>query len=83
MVTTNPVSVNPFVKVMQNRVPDYKGICSLLSIKRPYSSKYSKDAKDTFPRFIRYFINSHCLKVGIIIYNFIINMIHYFNIFVI
>jgi len=53
--------VNPFVKVMQNKVPEYKGICSLLSIKRPYSSKYSKDI---FPRFIRYFINSKCLKIS-------------------
>jgi len=57
--------VNPFVKVMQNRVPEYKGICSLLSIKRPYNSKYSKDI---FPKFIRYFINSKCLKVKIILH---------------
>jgi len=62
--------VNLFVKVMQNRVPEYKGICSLLSIKRPYSSKYSKD---TFPRFVRYFINSCCLDVRIV-------FIYYFEI---
>jgi len=63
-MVTKPVieTVNPFVKVMQNKVPEYKGICSLLSIKRPYSSKYSKDI---FPRFVRYFINSKCLKVNI------------------
>ncbi|KAG4104007.1 hypothetical protein H8356DRAFT_1029986 [Neocallimastix lanati (nom. inval.)] len=62
-MVTKPVvdMVNPFVKVMQNKVPEYKRICSLLSIKRPYSSKYSKDI---FPRFIRYFINSKCSKIS-------------------
>jgi len=63
-------TVNPFVKVMQNKVPEYKGICSLLSIKRPYSSKYSKDI---FPRFVRYFINSKCLKISMKEYENLVN----------